>query len=139
MQVDELNNRILVQEQDFDLNQEYQWLCENNRQEGAIVHFVGRVREQNQGQHVTGLYLEHYPAMTLKSLQKICAQARVRWQLGKVAVIHRVGQIALSEQIVFVGVTSLHRNSAFAAAEFIMDYLKTQAPFWKKEHTDVLE
>jgi molybdopterin synthase catalytic subunit len=126
---------VSVQQKDFDQGHEYNLLAHENQTDGAIVTFVGQVREQNQGNGVTGLFLEHYPQMTKQSLESIVEQAKQRWLLGKVRVIHRYGQLNLGEQIVFVGVTSQHRQEAFEASEFIMDYLKTQAPFWKKETT----
>ena len=125
---------IRVQEADFDINAEYQAMREDNREDGAIVFFVGQVREMNQGSEVTGLYLEHYPAMTEKSLQGIVEQARERWPvLNRIRLIHRVGQLHISDQIVFVAVSSSHREAAFEACHFIMDFLKNRAPFWKKE------
>lgn len=125
---------IRVQEADFDINAEYQAIREDNREDGAIVFFVGQVREINQGSEVTGLYLEHYPAMTEKSLQGIVEQARERWPvLNRIRLIHRVGQLHISDQIVFVAVSSSHRETAFEACHFIMDFLKNRAPFWKKE------
>ncbi|MDF2177394.1 molybdopterin synthase catalytic subunit MoaE [Aliiglaciecola sp. CAU 1673] len=130
-----MHDHIAIQEQDFSLTQEYQALREANLQDGAIVTFSGTVRDLNQGKRIQSLTLEHYPAMTLKCLQQIVAEARNRWQLGRVRIIHRVGRLALGDQIVFVGVSSRHRGDAFAACEFIMDYLKTRAPFWKKEQT----
>ncbi|MBU3002870.1 molybdopterin synthase catalytic subunit MoaE [Paraglaciecola arctica] len=126
---------ISVQTQDFDFAHEYQKLRDSNNSDGALVTFVGLVRDINLEQAVTGLFLEHYPAMTQKVLNQIVEQAREKWQLGSISVIHRVGQLCVSDQIVFVGVTSQHRQSAYHANEFIMDYLKTQAPFWKKETT----
>jgi molybdopterin synthase catalytic subunit len=126
---------ISIQQQDFSLDKEYQSLTQGNTRDGAVVTFVGLVRDFNEGSDVNGLYLEHYPGMTQKCLKDICAQAKERWVLGRVRVIHRIGQLDLGDQIVFVGVTSMHRQSAFEACEFIMDYLKTQAPFWKKETT----
>jgi molybdopterin synthase catalytic subunit len=125
--------QISVQSQDFDFAHEYQKLRDSSDSEGALVTFVGLVRDMNLQQSVSGLFLEHYPAMTEKVLNNIVEKARVKWQLGSVSLIHRVGQLKVSEQIVFVGVTSKHRQSAYQANEFIMDYLKTQAPFWKKE------
>jgi molybdopterin synthase catalytic subunit len=127
--------QIVVQAQDFDFAHEYQKLRDSNTSDGALVTFVGLVRDLNLQQTVSGLFLEHYPAMTEKVLADIVKTARSKWQLGSVSVIHRVGQLKVSEQIVFVGVTSQHRQSAYQANEFIMDYLKTQAPFWKKETT----
>ena len=127
-------NYIRVQEADFDINAEYQAMREDNRDDGAIVFFVGQVREMNQGSEVTGLFLEHYPAMTEKSLQGIVQQARQRWpMLNRIRLIHRVGQLHITDQIVFVAVSSSHREAAFDACHFIMDYLKNRAPFWKKE------
>ena len=126
---------VSVQQQDFDVASEYQALSEHNVADGAVVFFVGKVRNHNQDLDVTGLCLEHYPGMTEKSLVDIVEQAKARWELGRVRVIHRYGELGLGEQIVFVGTTSKHRQSAFESAEFIMDYLKTKAPFWKKETT----
>lgn len=127
---------IEVSTQDFDMASEYQALIQDNPSDGAVVTFTGLVRDFNQGQSVTGLTLEHYPAMTTKALEAIAEQAFCRWPLGRIRLIHRVGELALNEQIVFVGVSSRHREAAFAAAQFIMDYLKNQAPFWKKEQTE---
>lgn len=125
---------ISVQFEDFSVAEEYALLAEGT-DAGAVVTFIGKVRDFNQGDSVTGLSLEHYPGMTEKSLAEIVDKARTCWPLLKVRVIHRVGDLNLGDQIVFVGVTSAHRGAAFEACEFIMDYLKTQAPFWKKEQT----
>ncbi|PSW44983.1 molybdopterin synthase catalytic subunit MoaE [Photobacterium leiognathi] len=125
---------ISVQFDDFSVADEYAKLSEGT-EAGAVVTFIGKVRDFNQGDAVTGLSLEHYPGMTEKSLQEIVDQANQCWPLLKTRVIHRVGDLALGDQIVFVGVTSAHRGAAFEACEFIMDYLKTRAPFWKKEQT----
>ena len=133
---DKNNFSISIQTQDYALAEEVALLEENNHCDGAVVTFTGRVRNKNDGLKVSGLTLEHYPGMTEKSLEKILIEANTRWQLGRIRVIHRVGQLMIGEQIVFVGVTSMHRKDAFAAAEFIMDYLKVQAPFWKKELTE---
>ncbi|WP_279151862.1 molybdopterin synthase catalytic subunit MoaE [Photobacterium iliopiscarium] len=127
---------ISVQHDDFSVADEYAKLAEGN-EAGAVVTFIGKVRDFNQGDVVTGLSLEHYPGMTEKALQEIIVQARSRWPLLQTRVIHRVGDLELGDQIVFVGVTSAHRGAAFEACEFIMDYLKTKAPFWKKEQTPV--
>lgn len=124
---------ISIQRADFSLAEEVALLEQDNSVDGAVVTFTGRVRNQNEGKAVTSLTLEHYPGMTEKSLAKIIAQAKKRWRIGRVKVIHRVGELLIGEQIVFVGVTSMHRQDAFAANEFIMDYLKVEAPFWKKE------
>ena len=124
---------VSVQTHDFDFGQEYAELICDNSTDGAVVCFVGLVRDFNQGNSVHGLTLEHYPGMTEKALLDIVTQAKARWSLGKVKVIHRVGDLELGDQIVFVGVTSQHRESAFEANQFIMDFLKNRAPFWKKE------
>ncbi|MCK3656308.1 molybdenum cofactor biosynthesis protein MoaE [Pasteurellaceae bacterium Macca] len=125
---------IRVQHENFDQNAIYQWLSEEHSV-GATTIFVGKVREMNLGESVSGLYLEHYPAMTEKALADIVFEARQRWALQRVAVIHRVGQLATGDEIVLVGVSSAHRGDAYHANEFIMDYLKTRAPFWKRERT----
>lgn len=125
---------IEVQEQNFDQNTIYRWLSEFNSV-GATTIFVGKVREMNLGDSVSGLFLEHYPAMTKKTLEEIVLEARQRWDLQRVAVIHRIGQLNTGDEIVLVGVSSAHRGDAYHANEFIMDYLKTRAPFWKREQT----
>ena len=124
---------IRVQETDFDIAQEYTNMRKNNTQDGAIVFFTGLVREMNQGRDVSGLFLEHYPGMTEKALHTIAEQACTRWPLSRIRLIHRIGQLHVSDQIVFVAVSSAHREAAFEACHFIMDFLKKQAPFWKKE------
>ena len=126
---------VSVQVEDFSVADEYAKLAEGT-DAGAVVTFIGKVRDFNQGDDVTGLSLEHYPGMTEKALAEIIEQACERWPLLKTRVIHRVGDLELGDQIVFVGVTSAHRGAAFEACEFIMDYLKTRAPFWKKEQTN---
>ncbi len=126
---------ITVSPEDFDVGREHQWLSCDNTEDGGIALFIGRVRDFNQGDTVSGLYLEHYPEMTEKALLAIAEQATERWPLGRVVIYHRVGHMTVSDQIVLVGTTSPHRKAAFAATQFIMDYLKTQAPFWKKETT----
>lgn len=125
---------VSVPYDDFDVGEEYAQLAQGT-QAGAVVTFVGKVRDMNLGDDVTGLSLEHYPGMTERSLINICEQAKQRWPLLNIRVIHRVGELDLGDQIVFVGVSSVHRSAAFEACEFVMDYLKTQAPFWKKERT----
>lgn len=127
---------VSIQQADFSLAEEVALLEKDNAIDGAVVTFTGRVRNNNEGQNVTALTLEHYPGMTEKSLAKIINTAKKRWNIGKVKVIHRIGKLTIGEQIVFVGVTSKHRKDAFEANEFIMDYLKVSAPFWKKELTD---
>lgn len=118
----------------FDVGREYGWLAQCD-EDGAVVTFTGKVRNHNLGDSVKALSLEHYPGMTEKALAEIVEEARSRWPLGRVAVIHRIGEMWPGEEIVFVGVTSAHRGCAFSAGEFIMDYLKTRAPFWKREAT----
>lgn len=124
---------ITIQMNDFDVGAEYQALRQAGSQTGAIATFTGLVRDFGDKTGVTGLFLEHYPGMTEQVIGDLLAQARQRWDIQSVRVIHRVGALALHEQIVFVGVCSAHRSDAFAACEFIMDALKTSAPFWKKE------
>ncbi len=124
--------RIQVQEEDFDIAEVNRELCAGRSDVGAIASFIGLVRDmpQNRLQKMT---LEHYPGMTEKSLVKIVETAQQRWKILDVAIIHRVGELKPADQIVLVSVASAHRKAAFAACEFIMDYLKTDAPFWKKE------
>jgi molybdopterin synthase catalytic subunit len=122
---------VSVQAADFDVGAEVVALSAGDLDAGAVASFVGLVR----GGEITAMTLEHYPGMTEQALAEIVATARTRWQLRRVRVIHRVGKLLPGERIVFVGVASSHRYDAFAACEFIMDYLKTQAPFWKKEET----
>lgn len=128
------DTRILVGQDNFQVSDEYQWLAECD-DDGAVVTFTGKVRNQNLGDKVSGLILEHYPGMTEKALIDIVSTARSRWSLQRVTIIHRVGELYAGEQIVFVGVSTAHRHEAFEAAQFIMDYLKTRAPFWKREAT----
>jgi molybdopterin synthase catalytic subunit len=129
------NDFVRIQETDFDLTTEIKALRIDDPRVGAVVTFVGTVRDMNDGSHVKGMTLEHYPGMTEKALEDIITQARGRWDIYKSLVIHRVGPLLPEDQIVLVAVTSAHRGEAFAACEFIMDYLKTEAPFWKKEDT----
>lgn len=124
---------ISVQQEDFIVGDEYLQLVSENPVDGAVVFFVGRMREFNQGQKVSTLTLEHYPGMTEKALAGIVSEAEQRFNISRIRVIHRIGALNLEDQIVFVGTSSPHREEAFAAAQFIMDYLKTRAPFWKKE------
>ncbi|MBW9333373.1 molybdopterin synthase catalytic subunit MoaE [Herbaspirillum sp. RU 5E] len=126
---------VRVQTADFDLSAEVAQLRLANPRVGAVVSFVGTVRDLNEGAAVSAMELEHYPAMTERALEQIVEQAKARWPIFDALVIHRVGPMQPREQIVLVAVTSPHRGEAFAACEFIMDYLKTQAPFWKKEQT----
>ena len=126
---------IRIQEKDFDISAEIAGLRKGDPRVGAVVSFLGAVRDMNDGSQVKGMTLEHYPGMTEKALQEILDQAKVRWDIYQTLVIHRVGPLLPEDQIVLVVVTSAHRGEAFAACEFIMDYLKTAAPFWKKEDT----
>ncbi len=126
---------VRIQSQDFDAGAEIARLREGDPKVGAVAAFIGVARDVNDGETVATLALEHYPGMTEKALEKIVIEARARWRLIEVLVIHRVGELRPTDQIVLVAVTSAHRGDAFAACEFIMDYLKTRAPFWKKEST----
>jgi molybdopterin synthase catalytic subunit len=127
---------IRIQEEDFDLSAEIAALRKGDPRVGAVVSFLGTVRDLNEGSQVKAMTLEHYPGMTEKSLEDILSQAKSRWDIYQSFVIHRVGPLLPEDQIVLVAVTSAHRGEAFAACEFIMDYLKTAAPFWKKEDTE---
>lgn len=126
---------VRVQTEDFDLSNEIANLRKQAPKVGAVVTFLGTVRDLNEGEHVAEMELEHYPGMTEKSLEAIVAQAKARWDIVDALVIHRVGPLKPLDQIVLVAVTSAHRGEAFDACEFIIDYLKTDAPFWKKEQT----
>jgi molybdopterin synthase catalytic subunit len=126
---------VRVQQSPFDAGHEIEALRAADPRVGAVACFVGIVRDVNDGDAVATLTLEHYPGMTEKALADIEAQARVRWPLYDVQIVHRVGTLAPTDPIVLVAVSSAHRGAAFAACEFIMDYLKTDAPFWKKEAT----
>jgi molybdopterin synthase catalytic subunit len=126
---------VRIQNADFDVGAEIAKLREGNPKVGAVTSFVGIVRDLNEGDAVATLTLEHYPGMTEKSLEKIVAQAKQRWDIYDVLVVHRVGALEPLDQIVLVVVTSAHRGESFKACEFLMDYLKTRAPFWKKEVT----
>lgn len=125
---------IRVQSADFDVAHEYQRLA-GQPQIGAVVMFVGRVRDLSANADLLALHLEHYPAMTERALQQLVQAARARWQLDAVTIIHRVGRLAPAEQIVLVLTASPHRDAAYEANRYLMDYLKTAAPFWKKEVT----
>ena len=130
------NDLILVQEADFDINQHYQKLLQiNPSNSGAAVLFIGLVRDLDHAK-VEAMQLEHYPGMTEVCLQQIVDKARLRWSLEAIHIVHRVGKLLRHEQIVLVGVTSRHRSDAFSACEFVMDYLKKDAPFWKAEYTE---
>lgn len=129
------NVKLSIQENDFSIEKEHYFLTNHAPETGAVVTFTGRVREFSEQPDITGLFLEHYPGMTEKSLKRITEQAQQRWDVQRISVIHRIGSLAVEDQIVFVGVSSAHREAAFEAARYIMDYLKTEAPFWKKEIT----
>ncbi|MFT6790791.1 MAG: molybdopterin synthase catalytic subunit [Pseudoalteromonas rhizosphaerae] len=126
---------ISIQEHDFDIACEYSKIRKYTQSDGAIVTFTGLVRELTKRGNLRYMELEHYPGMTEKSLMKICKKAREIWPIGIINIIHRTGRLTPDEQIVFVGVSSQHRKAAFASTEYIMDFLKTNAPFWKKEVT----
>ena len=126
---------VRIQTQDFDLSQEIKQLRSGDARVGAVAAFVGTVRDRNDGANVAAMTLEHYPGMTEKSLEDIIQKAKARWDIYDVLIIHRVGPLKIEDQIVLTAVTSAHRGEAFAACEYVMDYLKTLAPFWKKEDT----
>jgi molybdopterin synthase catalytic subunit len=126
---------VRVQTEDFDISREIGMLRKGNARVGAVASFVGIVRDLNDAANVSTLTLEHYPGMTEKALQAIVDDAKQRWDLYDVLIIHRVGELKPADQIVLVAVSSAHRGEAFAACQFVMDYLKTRAPFWKKERS----
>lgn len=126
---------VRVQHEDFDTGAEIARMRTARPDIGAVAAFIGQVRDLNEGAGVSAMTLEHYPGMTEKSLEAIVEQARARWDIYDALVIHRVGTLQPLDQIVLVVVTGAHRGEAFHACEFIMDYLKTEAPFWKKEQT----
>lgn len=127
--------RVLIQTQDFDVSAELAALRAGDARVGAVCCFVGTVRDRNEGASVSAMELEHYPGMTEKSIEAIIERATERFGIHAAKVIHRIGPLQPMDQIVFVGVTSAHRGMSFQACEFIMDYLKSEAPFWKKEQT----
>lgn len=126
---------VSVQKADFDVGAEVAALSHGRHEVGAVASFVGLVRDISGGSNIAAMTLEHYPGMTEKSLEEIVDQAEARWSLYAVRVIHRFGRLEPGDRIVFVGVAGAHRGESFAACEFIMDYLKTRAPFWKREET----
>ena len=126
---------VRVQREDFDAGYEIARLRAQDPRVGAVASFIGVARDVNDGERVAAMTLEHYPGMTERALEDIVAQAKRRWDVIDVLVIHRVGELKPLDQIVLVAVTGSHRGEAFAACEFVMDYLKTEAPFWKKETT----
>jgi molybdopterin synthase catalytic subunit len=127
--------RVSIQQADFDLAQEVATLRAGDAGVGAVAAFVGTVRDRNDGSGVSLMELEHYPGMTERAIEAMIDEAMRRFDIRAVRVVHRVGPLAPTDQIVLVAVTSAHRGEAFKACEFLMDYLKTQAPFWKKETT----
>lgn len=127
--------KIVVQHEDFDAGAEMRALARANPKIGAVAAFVGLVRDVNEGAAVGAMTLEHYPGMTEKAIAAIVEQATGRWEVLEYTVIHRYGELRPTDQIVLVAIASGHRGDAFAACEFIMDFLKTRAPFWKKEAT----
>lgn len=124
---------VVVEEQDFCPSKLQSALLDGANEEGAVVTFTGYVRASNAARDVYTMELEHYPGMTEKSINNILVEAAQRWPISAATAVHRIGKLAPGEQIVWVGACSAHREAAFAACEFIMDYLKTRAPFWKKE------
>jgi molybdopterin synthase catalytic subunit len=130
-----MTDRVSIQVEDFDLSSEVSRLRATNPGVGAVCTFVGTVRDRNDGQGVQSMELEHYPGMTEKAIEAMIDEAHRRFDLFGARVIHRVGVLQPMDQIVLVAVTSAHRGESFQACEFLMDYLKTQAPFWKKEQT----
>ena len=126
---------VRIQTEDFDLGRELERMRAGNAKIGAVASFVGLVRDVNEATEVRTMTLEHYPGMTEKALAQIIDEARARWDIYDVLIIHRVGELKPGDQIVLAAVAGAHRGEAFAACEFIMDYLKTRAPFWKKEQT----
>ena len=134
--VDESGFQVSVQSADFDVAQLQGALLAGGHSEGAIATFTGYVRATNEKRDLHTLELEHYPGMTEKSISAILAEAAQRWSLNNASVVHRIGKLRPGDQIVWVGIASVHRESAFSACEFVMDYLKTRAPFWKRELGD---
>ncbi|MEO8248460.1 MAG: molybdopterin synthase catalytic subunit MoaE [Burkholderiales bacterium] len=130
-----LSSSVSIQTDDFDVAQEIAKLREGDKRVGAVCSFIGTVRDRNDGQSISTMELEHYPGMTERSIQTMIDEARQRFDIYAARVIHRIGLLSPLDQIVLVAVTSAHRGEAFKAGEFLMDYLKTQAPFWKKEQT----
>ena len=127
--------RVSIQTQDFDLSKEIDALRANDKRVGAVCSFIGTVRDRNDGLSVQSMELEHYPGMTEKAIEAMIDEATTRFDIFGARVIHRVGLLQPLDQVVMVAVTSSHRGESFKACEFLMDYLKTQAPFWKKEET----
>ena len=127
--------RVSIQTADFNLSQEVQQLRAGDKRVGAVCTFTGTVRDRNDGLNVSSMELEHYPGMTEKAIESMIDEALVRFDIFGARVVHRIGVLQPLDQVVMVAVTSAHRRTSFQACEFLMDYLKTQAPFWKKEQT----
>ena len=127
--------RVSIQTADFNLSQEVQQLRAGDKRVGAVCTFTGTVRDRNDGLNVSSMELEHYPGMTEKAIESMIDEALVRFDIFGARVVHRIGVLQPLDQVVMVAVTSAHRETSFRACEFLMDYLKTQAPFWKKEQT----
>ena len=130
-----MQSRVSIQPQDFDLSVEVQALRQSDKRVGAVCSFIGTVRDRNDGADVSSMELEHYPGMTEKAIEAMIDEAVARFNIYGVRVVHRIGLLQPLDQVVLVAVTSAHRGESFKACEFLMDYLKTQAPFWKKEQT----
>ena len=130
-----MQSRVSIQPQDFDLAVEVQALRQGDKRVGAVCSFIGTVRDRNDGADVSNMELEHYPGMTEKAIEAMIDEAVARFNIYGVRVVHRIGLLQPLDQVVLVAVTSAHRGESFKACEFLMDYLKTQAPFWKKEQT----
>ena len=130
-----MSARVSIQTHDFDLGDEITQLRANDRRVGAVCSFIGTVRDRNDGLQVSSMELEHYPGMTEKAIEGMIDEAAARFAIFGVRIVHRIGVLQPLDQVVMVAVTSAHRGTSFQACEFLMDYLKTQAPFWKKEAT----
>ena len=130
-----MQSRVSIQPQDFDVAVEVQALRLGDKRVGAVCSFIGTVRDRNDGADVSSMELEHYPGMTEKAIEAMIDEAVARFNIYGVRVVHRIGLLQPLDQVVLVAVTSAHRGESFKACEFLMDYLKTQAPFWKKEQT----
>ena len=128
-------SRVSIQVADFNLAEEIEALRKDDPRIGAVCSFVGTVRDRNDGLNVSSMELEHYPGMTEKAIELMIDQAMTRFDIYDARVVHRIGLLQPLDQVVMVAVTSAHRGESFRACEFLMDYLKTQAPFWKKEQT----
>jgi molybdopterin synthase catalytic subunit len=130
-----MSARVVIQTEDFNLATEIEALRKDDKRVGAVCSFIGTVRDRNDGLSVSSMELEHYPGMTEKAIEAMIDEAMARFDIFGARVIHRVGLLQPLDQVVMVAVTSAHRGESFQACEFLMDYLKTQAPFWKKEQT----